>query len=193
MVASSHGLGQHWNTLKPQEQILALKYNTVINAVINWAFSMPKFAIITLLRKLLSYGTKTTILFWSLALIGQTGILVTSIWCFKQCDPVEKNWNPALEGKCAPPVILTDIGYFSSSCSAFLDLFFSLYPVPLIMRLNLPLRNRITVSGILGFGAIACIVQIYKLSIMKQTFAIMATDPTCRYHHMHTHNSLPHR
>jgi hypothetical protein len=178
-IAATHGLGKHWDTLAPGEQILAMKYNTIVNASINWAFSLPKFAIIALLRKLLNYGTKTSILFWTLAGIGQVSILALSIWCFEQCDPVAKNWNPNLEGTCAPIKILTGLGYFTSSYSACLDLFFSLYPVPLIMKLNLPLRNRISVSVILGLGSIACIVQIYKLSILGQAFAIMATDPSC--------------
>lgn len=158
----------------------ALKYNVVISAVLIWSFSLPKFAFIATLKRILNYGTKTTILFWGLALSSQACILATSVWWFVQCKPVEFGWNKAIDGTCADVSVLADLGYFTSAYSAFLDIFFALYPIPFIMRLNMPLKSRVAVSVALGLGVLACVVSIYKLAIFGQVFAILAVDPTCK-------------
>lgn len=177
-IGSHHGLGKHTADLEPEQIVQALKWNVIISSILIWSFSLPKFAIIATLKRILDYGTKTTIVFWGLALSSQACILATSVWWFVQCKPVEYGWNRSIDGTCAPISVLADLGYFTSAYSAFLDIFFALYPIPLIMRLNMPLKSRIAVSIALGLSALACIVSIYKLAIFGQVFEILAVDPT---------------
>lgn len=119
-------------------------------------------------------------MFWSLALSSQACILATSVWWFKQCTPVEYGWDRNIPGgSCASVSVLANLGYFTSAYSAFLDIVFALYPIPFIMRLNMPLKSRIAVSIALGLSSLACIVSIYKLAIFGDIFAILAEDPTC--------------
>ncbi|KAI1340349.1 hypothetical protein F5Y15DRAFT_55497 [Xylariaceae sp. FL0016] len=177
-IGSQKGLGKHADTLSPEQKIIALKYNTIINSILIWQFSLPKFAIIAILQRILNYGRKTSILFWGLGLSSQACILASSIWWFEQCDPVELGWNKNLKGWCADISILANLGYFTSAYSAFLDLFFAIYPIPFIMSLHMPLKSRIAVSTALSLSSLACIASIIKLSIFGQVFAIMPTDPT---------------
>ena len=178
-IGSHHGLGRHEDTLETAEVVEALKWNVIISSILIWSFSLPKFAIIAILKRILNYGRKTTILFWALAISSQACILTTSVWWFVQCKPVEYGWNRSIEGTCSPISVLADLGYFTSAYSAFLDIFFALYPIPLVMRLNMPLRSRMAVASALGLSALACIVSIYKLAIFGQVFEILAVDPTC--------------
>jgi hypothetical protein len=169
-------------TLSPSDQVMALKYNVIISSILIWVFSLPKFAIILILKRILEYGLKTTILFWGLALTSQATILATSIWWFKQCDPVEFGWNKSIKGgTCADVSILADLGYLSSAYSAFLDVFFALYPVPFIMKLNMPRKSRIAVSVALGLSILASVISIYKLAIFGSVFVVLAQDPTCAF------------
>ncbi|KAK2596137.1 hypothetical protein QQS21_006414 [Conoideocrella luteorostrata] len=177
-IGSSHGLGRHMSTLEPEQIVQANRWNVIISSVLIWSFSLPKFAMIAILKRILNYGTKTTIAFWALALSSQACILATSVWWWKQCDPIERGWNRTVEGTCAPVSVLANLGYFTSAYSAFLDIFFALYPIPFVMRLNMPLKSRIAVSIALGLSALACIVSIYKLAIFGQIFEILAVDPT---------------
>ncbi|KAK4107681.1 hypothetical protein N656DRAFT_840245 [Canariomyces notabilis] len=177
-IGSHYGLGKHFETIPPEDVTTALKYNVIISAVLIWTFSLPKFAIISTLQRILTPGIKTTIVFWFLALSSQACILATSVWWFKQCDPVERGWDLTLPGSCAPVSILANLGYFTSAYSAFLDVFFALYPIPFIMRLNMPLKTRIAVATALGLSVLACVVSIYKLAIFGQVFEILAVDPT---------------
>ncbi|KAM0251708.1 hypothetical protein ACHAQJ_008029 [Trichoderma viride] len=178
-IGINYGLGKREDTLDAYDLQQAIKWNAIINCVLIWSFSLPKFAIIAILKRILDYGTKTTILFWSLAVTSQAGFLATSIWWFAQCTPVAYQWDKSIEGgKCASAAILTKLAFATSAYSAFLDLFFALYPVPFIMRLNMPLRNRLAVCFALGLSALACAVSIYKLTVFTEAFDMMAKDRT---------------
>ncbi|KAK4193744.1 hypothetical protein QBC35DRAFT_510976 [Podospora australis] len=178
-LGSQHGLGRHLATLDPEDIVPAAKYNVVISSVLIWTFSLPKFAVVSTLQRILSPGTKTLILFWGLAISSQACILATSVWWFKQCDPVEFGWDRSIPGgKCASVNIMKDLGYFTSAYSAFLDVFFAFYPIPFIMRLNMPLRTRVAVSTALGLSALAFVVSVYKLAIFGEIFDMLAVDLT---------------
>ncbi|KAL7931648.1 hypothetical protein V8C35DRAFT_107083 [Trichoderma chlorosporum] len=178
-IGISYGLGRREETLDPYQLEQAIKWNAIINAVVIWSFSLPKFAIIAILKRILDYGTKTTILFWSLAVTCQACFLAVSIWWFVQCHPVAYQWDKSIEGGwCASGNVLTSLAFATSAYSAFLDLFFAFYPIPFVMKLNMPLRNRLAVCFALGLSAIACAVSVYKLSVFQDAFEQMALDRT---------------
>ena len=185
-IGTQHGLGRRMEAIDPPLIPRALKWNVIINLILIWTFSLPKFAIIAIVKRILNYGLKTTILFWGLALRSQAFILATSVWWYKQCDPVKFGWNRTIPGgKCANIKVMSDLGYFTSAYSAFLDVFFALYPIPFIMRLNMPLKDRIVVSIALGLSIVAFILTIYKLTIFGEVFLVLAESPTCRlFSHM---------
>lgn len=181
-IGTQNGLGRRMNAIDPPSIPRALKWNVIISSVLIWTFSLPKFAIIAILKRILNYGLKTTILFWSLAISSQACILATSVWWYKQCDPVEFGWNRTIPGgKCASTKVMSDLGYFTSAYSAFLDVFFALYPIPFIMRLNMPLKNRILVSIAMGLSILAFVLTIYKLTIFGEIFVVLSKDPTCEF------------
>ncbi|CAJ2502619.1 Uu.00g100130.m01.CDS01 [Anthostomella pinea] len=179
-IGSHYGLGKHMVDVakNPENLKQALRYNVIISSVLVWSFSLPKFAVIATLQRILQFGTKTSILFWGLAISSQACILATSVWWFHQCTPVEYGWDTSIKGHCAPINILIDLGYFTSAYSAFLDVFFALYPIPYIMRLNMPLKTRVAVSCALSLGVLAMIISVYKLAIFDQVFGLLPTDPT---------------
>ena len=181
-ISSHRGLGRHMASLSTEQIKQSLKWSLITSAVLVWTFSLPKFAIISTLQRILCPGIKTTILFWTLALSCQACILATSVWWFKQCDPVERNWDLSIEGQCADISILKNLGYFTSAYSSFLDLFFAVYPAPFIMRLNMPLKTRLAFASAMGLSVLGCFVSLYKLIIFGQVFEIMETDPTCRHY-----------
>ncbi|KAI1095724.1 hypothetical protein F5B19DRAFT_503848 [Rostrohypoxylon terebratum] len=178
-VATSYGLGKHAYDLNDDQKRTALEYNAIINAVLIWQFSLPKFAIIAILKRILNYGTRTAVLFWTLGITSQACIFAVSVWWFKQCDPIEFGWDRRIEGgHCADVNIMINLAYFTSAYSAFLDIFFAFYPIPFIMRLNMPLRNRLGVASALSLSSLAFAASIVKLSALGEAFSISAKDPT---------------
>lgn len=179
-IAISYGLGKHINSLDPADATLAGKW-TVICAVVHvWVFSLPKFAIVAILKRILDFEMKTGILFWGLCITSQLCVLTTSVWWVWQCSPPAHGWDRSVEGTCAPVSVLQNIGYFTSAYSAFLDMFFALYPVPFIMKMNLPLKTRISISLAMSLSMLACAMSVYKLAIFQQVFSMRTSDPTCK-------------
>ncbi|KAI2602100.1 hypothetical protein GGR54DRAFT_553304 [Hypoxylon sp. NC1633] len=178
-IATGYGLGKHAYELDDDQRKKALKYNVIINAVLIWQFSLPKFAIIAILKRILNYGTRTAVLFWTLGLTSQACIFAVSVWWFKQCDPVSFGWDKSIKGgTCADIRIMSNLAYFTSAYSAFLDIFFAFYPLPFVMRLNMPLQARVAVAAALSLSSLAFVVSVIKLSALGDAFAISATDPT---------------
>lgn len=132
-----------------------------------------------MLKRILNYITKPTIIFWRLALSSLSCILARSIWWPKQCSPVRYSWDRSFQ----PENVQT-------LCLGRLRLHIGLFGVPRHLLLpipgsihhgfNMPLRSRIAMSTALGFSMIACFVSIYKLAIFGQVFSILAVDPSCR-------------
>lgn len=151
-----------------------------MNFFIVWTFSMPKFAIIALLRRILRLSKPVEYTFWGIATVNQAGILATAILWFARCQPAAKAWDPTLPGTCGTLEVLGDLGYVTSALSAALDIFFALYPIPFIMKLNMSLRRRISTSISLGLGSIACVVSIYKITTFPSSIVELSVDPTCK-------------
>ncbi|KAI1211405.1 uncharacterized protein F4807DRAFT_458979 [Annulohypoxylon truncatum] len=184
-IATGYGLGRHSYELEDGQRRIALEYNVIINAILIWQFSLPKFAIIAILKRILNYGTRTAVLFWTLGITSQACIFAVSVWWFKQCDPIEFGWDKSIKGgTCADVRIMINLAYFTSAYSAFLDIFFAFYPIPFIMRLNMPLRSRIGVASALSLSSLAFVASVIKLSALGEAFAISAEDPTLPVPHL---------
>jgi hypothetical protein len=83
-IGTQYGLGRGMKAIDSQFIPRALKWNVIISSVLIWTFLLPKFAIIAILKRILNYGLKTTILFWGLALIpglyiGYIGLVVQAM------------------------------------------------------------------------------------------------------------------
>jgi hypothetical protein len=83
-IGTQYGLGRGMEAIDSQFIPRALKWDVIISSVLIWTFLLPKFAIIAILKRILNYGLKTTILFWGLALIpglyiGYIGLVVQAM------------------------------------------------------------------------------------------------------------------
>lgn len=183
-LSSTHGLGGHAGTLSRDELDTALWWNGATGSVLVWVFTVPKFAIIAILQRILQYGRRTSAVFWVLCLTCQAGIIAASVvwqWWYHGCRPVGRGPDDvAVPSTCAEPSrVLTELGYVVSVYSALLDILFAFYPVPFIMRLNMSWKSRVAVSVAMGLTSLGFAVSVYKLIIFGEIFQILATDPIC--------------
>lgn len=68
-----------------------------------------------------------------------------------QCQPIARNWNHELPGKCFG---LVKFWYFNASISIFSDLVILFLPMPLIAALQLPRSQKLGLVVIFGLGAL---------------------------------------
>lgn len=83
-----------------------------------------------------------------MALCGFEAILFSSLSLF-QCNPLDKAWRFEKSGKC-----LNIVGIFTAATSFSLatNLFTLLLPMPMIWRLHMTLRRRLSLLGIFAIG-----------------------------------------
>ncbi|KAF3014705.1 hypothetical protein E8E14_006414 [Neopestalotiopsis sp. 37M] len=178
-LSVNYGLGRRYAEVSTSDAEQALYWFVMLSAVSIWTFSLPKLAIVALIQRLLNIRTLswTGGLMWTLAALGQAFIFVVSVLWYKQCQPVAYQWDRSLEGSCPRHAALENWGYVSSAYSAFLDVLFALYPIPSIMRLNMSLRRRLSISVALGLSSIGCAVSIVKIVQLIKVLPVLATDP----------------
>ncbi|KAH3912823.1 hypothetical protein HBI56_238400 [Parastagonospora nodorum] len=179
-VNVSMGFGRHLTDLLKEDPANALRLSpssyglTVLSL---WTFVIPKIPVVALLTRLFVISTKRLgrILWTMLAVLIVWNSIMTVI-AFAKCDPVRKNWQPALPGTCLNPKIYLYMGYFSGAYSAFLDFVYAIYPMVKVWQLQMEQSRKTLIVLSFSLGIPAGIVSIVKITTIASL--LEAGDPT---------------
>ncbi|KAK2789075.1 hypothetical protein FQN53_002629 [Emmonsiellopsis sp. PD_33] len=84
-----------------------------------------------------------------------------------QCLPVSAAWDYGLRDngktKCLTPNTYLHIGIFNSSINIATDIIFATIPIPMFFRIQVKMRRKVILIGILGLGYFACAAAVAKL------------------------------
>jgi hypothetical protein len=81
-------------------------------------------------------------------------MLPSALGTWIQCTPMEKAWNPSVEGTCRDSTGVIKYGIFNAAWCAFADFALALLPWYLIWGLNLRLREKIGVGVAMSMGVL---------------------------------------
>ncbi|KAJ6787137.1 hypothetical protein PWT90_05367 [Aphanocladium album] len=108
-------------------------------------------------------GTSRGIFYWvsmALILINVIFYVALSFALIFQCQPLEKAWRPDIPGKCVnQDVLLTSSGPFNIVS----DFLMFLLPVWAILKLQLPIRRRLEVTGAFAIALFGCLCSAIRL------------------------------
>jgi hypothetical protein len=144
------GLGRHFNTVPPTDQITILKSIWATYFLYDTSISLAKSsALFFYARIFASADTKFIYALWA----GQAAVW---LWLFSllltvtfTCIPVQKSWQPEIEGKCQN----TQATYLGSAISSvIIDLFILLLPMPMLWRLQMRSLQKILITGVFVCG-----------------------------------------
>lgn len=129
----------------------AIKY-TVISFVPGvTSFTIPKFAVVILLAKLLNPSRKHVMFMWvvsTLYLLMAAAMLAIN---FGQCTPAAAQWGGA-EGTCWDRKITVDFAIALGACSVAFDFYLAVYPTVVLWKLQMNWKKKLALSSSLGFG-----------------------------------------
>ncbi|KAK1475105.1 integral membrane protein [Colletotrichum tamarilloi] len=157
------GNGRHADTLSQEQQSAAI-LSTISGFPPNvLAYTIPKFAVVALLMRILNPGRMHQVLLWGMA----AGCLVLVSLCiiilFAQCTPTRAQWDfKVTEKSCWSPWVLVNVAILTGAYSAALDLYLAVYPATVLMRLQMNIKKKVILSTALGIGSISCFISIYK-------------------------------
>ncbi|KAF9879174.1 hypothetical protein CkaCkLH20_03407 [Colletotrichum karsti] len=79
-----------------------------------------------------------------------------------QCTDIRVLWDKSVDSVCWPVEVLQGLGYANVTINILTDLLFATIPIPMLWRLNIHRRARISLVVILGLGVFACAAACVK-------------------------------
>ncbi|KAK3693451.1 hypothetical protein B0T22DRAFT_370054 [Podospora appendiculata] len=157
------GVGRHMDTLDVDQMQSALKF-TIFGFVPGvMSFALPKFAVVSLLTRLLNPSRKHRIFLWAMAGLCQILLLGCIIILFAQCSPSRAQWDFSItDAVCWDHWILVKYSIGAGSFSAAADLYLAIYPTIVLFKLHVETKKKIALCVALGIGSVATVVAIYK-------------------------------
>ncbi|OBR14454.1 Integral membrane protein [Colletotrichum higginsianum IMI 349063] len=149
------GNGRHADTLSQEQQSAAI-LSTISGFPPNvLAYTVPKFAVVALLVRILNPGRVHQMVLWSLATVCLVLVSLCIIILFAQCSPTYAQWDFSVTNKnCWSPSVLVNVAILTRAYSAALDLYLAIYPATVLMRLQMNMKKKIALSVALGIGSI---------------------------------------
>ncbi|KAF2737662.1 hypothetical protein EJ04DRAFT_510103 [Polyplosphaeria fusca] len=187
VVETHYGLGKHMAVMMmdPIMYMNFLKWLYVHSILVMVGVSSVKISIAFFLMRL---STKSTYKRFLYGVIGF--IVVLTITCAMtlifQCLPVAAAWDFRLRpppfgngtGKCYSLTIFRNLGLMNSAFNILTDALFATIPIPLIWKLQLNTRTKISLIAVLSLGWFAVAAAIIKA---VQQWGVL-TDPNWTVH-----------
>ncbi|KAF5643130.1 integral membrane protein PTH11 [Fusarium sp. NRRL 52700] len=165
-AAISAGSGRHQATLTIDEfdrSVCFLMIGMVPGVL---SLALPKFAVVSLLVKILFPSPRHVRLLWGLA-IGNLVLMLGAFGVrFSECDPPSARWTAYAPAKCRNSTAIIVYSVVAGSFSALVDFYLALYPAVVLWSLQLHLKKKLALSVALGFGVCAGCAAIRKVMMV---------------------------
>ncbi|KAI0380262.1 integral membrane protein [Hypomontagnella monticulosa] len=164
--AISNGMGKHINELSEYE-IKVQSQMIILAGTIPWLFAcvFSKLSILFFYNRV--FATKE-FRRWSNGLIA-----IVVCYCITflavymtNCRPIDQLWNPVPWGSCRE-MSISDFATLGTNIT--LDIAVIILPMPVLWNLQMPLRNKISVSVMFSIGFITIAVMGWRVAAAAQT------------------------
>ncbi|WAO85993.1 Hypothetical protein NCS54_00324700 [Fusarium falciforme] len=165
MIAmTNYGLGRHDWTLTPATLILYARCFWVSVLFYMMALFWAKMTFLLHYYRLMSVSNMRNVYLGAIIIVALWGLSQT-IMAFTQCIPLKAVWDPRVEGWCRPHQ--TTLWYINGVINIVSDFAILILPLPVIWKLQLPLSQKILLSGIFGLGLFTIAVSILRMQWLK--------------------------
>ncbi|KAL2128520.1 hypothetical protein VTI74DRAFT_9080 [Chaetomium olivicolor] len=174
------GLGQPKQNLSLQdiETFFKVMYGAII--INNLGLVITKISVVLLFLDVfvVTWLRKATYCVLVLAIVGGMWTLLTKVF---SCVPISGFWHVADPGrKC----ILVPMKYYvDSACNLALDFFLLFLPLPAILRMTLPWRQKLWIYSVAALGFFVCLMSIFRFHLIRINIA--SNDLTSHRHLRH--------
>ncbi|KAF0324228.1 hypothetical protein GQ607_008658 [Colletotrichum asianum] len=182
IIQAQYGLGKHYRTIEPADYTKfqqAAFWSVIISSAAGMMFLKLSIAL-----NLLRLSTQRWYQ-WSLwAIMGLTVVYcIGGMFPFLlNCKPMSGYWDKTLQPKpvCMALPLFIKLGVLNTALNIFTDVVLATLPVPVIWNLQMKLRLRLYVIGILSLGYLAVAMGIIK-AVYQIAFG-SDMDKTSHYH-----------
>ncbi|KAI1819689.1 hypothetical protein F4861DRAFT_121761 [Xylaria intraflava] len=166
---AANGLGHHIIELTRSQVTDQVTVLLVAEFVYLLGTAWVKMSMLFLLHRIY---TTPTFRRWCYVLMGlDAAYIITSIPLFlTNCIPLSQYWDPKPTGWCRNPSISDNV---TIAYNLLIDFGILILPLPVLWRLQMSLRDKVTVTAMFGFGFVTIGLVIWRL---VETIKIRATS-----------------
>ncbi|KFY39476.1 hypothetical protein V494_03967 [Pseudogymnoascus sp. VKM F-4513 (FW-928)] len=182
IAAVRSGDGRHMTVLSTDQKSGAILWTMVGFFPSILSITVPKFAVVSLLIRLLNPSRWHCIFLWCLVTISGLGLCGCMVILWSQCTPTRSQWDfsiPKSEVTCWDIWILIHYSETASSFAGLVDLYLAIYPGTVLVSLQLGWKKKLSLSVALGAGVIAAVTAFYKATTLKGLSSPDFTWDTC--------------
>jgi hypothetical protein len=146
------GLGRHIQTLSPTNSLMTLKLIYIVYFMYDAAICTARASALLFFSRIFPRQVNTTlfnVMLWALHAFNVAWFIGIMFGTIFLCQPVSKNWNPAVPGACGPTTALW-IG--SAVPSVSIDLGILILPIPKIWGLQISLARKTGIATVFLLG-----------------------------------------
>ncbi|KAJ2991078.1 hypothetical protein NUW58_g2652 [Xylaria curta] len=173
MFIKTNFIGISLQNIPPHDPIPGRVWNYAIEILYNPILALVKTSILLLLLRLFGQkpGVKRFIIWINTANIGMMiGVFFATVL---QCIPINKTWEPGLEGTCIDRRILFTV---VSSFNILSDILILALPLKIFINLKIPRRTKIALMLIFLLGFLTTITSIIRLVLLIQGLFMLQTS-----------------
>ncbi|KAJ5180964.1 hypothetical protein N7492_004174 [Penicillium capsulatum] len=154
-LSVQHGFGRDLGTLPPHETSLVLKYIAIQIPIVTFSTTFARSAFILYLLVILGTNKHYQIALWTVLVIQLAGNIVSAVLPLSICRNVNILWDATVKTTCGDSTSVIKFAYFSNTFNSATDLFLAVFPTVVFWNLNLKLRIKITLIGLLSLGIVS--------------------------------------
>ncbi|KAA8643001.1 putative integral membrane protein [Aspergillus tanneri] len=166
LIMGHFGGGLHLDDVPLEDRISFSKTVYVTMVMYGPTAYLTKVSLLWIMTRVFSPFRKSVIFIYVFLGLMLAYYIPAVIVKVRICNPISKFWDQSIPGTCLDQrsIILAD-----AVVSVGSDMIILLVPLPLTLRLQLPMKKKMRVMGVLGAGGLACASSIIRLVLIVLT------------------------
>ncbi|PNS21557.1 hypothetical protein CAC42_916 [Sphaceloma murrayae] len=176
-VSILHGMGNHVKRLTFAQVFQALHWTWISIFIGIIAVVFAKWAIIALILQVQGPNAKRRRYFlWGLGAWIAACAIIQICLSLTQCEPMEKLWNPTVEGICPRSVHAGNWSYFQGAIAVASDFVLALWPISIVWNLQTTFKVKLGFCALMAGGILPAVASIVRTILLPGLFT--STDIT---------------
>ncbi|KAL8966517.1 MAG: hypothetical protein Q9197_005932, partial [Variospora fuerteventurae] len=171
LVQQNNGNGVHiWDITRDQWSV-TLQWGAASVVIYVPAVGLAKVAILLFYLRLNPDRHFRMTVYITLALTVSY-VVVLSLTILLQCSPVPAFWDPSITGrKCVQG---TKLYLANAILNVIFDFMVLLVPVPMLLKLQVPTRQKLVIGALFSLGSITCVVSAVRIHLSESLIPLAA-------------------
>ncbi|KAL7928134.1 hypothetical protein V8C35DRAFT_318826 [Trichoderma chlorosporum] len=153
------GFGHHAPYLSAEQRYNSLLYFFIFQCFVKNTVAITKLSFLFLYLDIFPQK-KFRIICWALIIQIACGLVALSFTTIFQCTPVKYSWDKTVPGHC---INIKAFWYGQSGWNTLMDVVVLILPIPVILKLQMNRRAKISILAVFVLGAFVCITSIERL------------------------------